>query len=101
MALHDPLTPSLHAAVAEEMRLIRDLLEQLAAVLVCDPHFATHYLEQLQAFDLVIQCADESAAVLDRLSEGAHSHDAIAPVRLTAVQDRLRAALDRAVARAA
>lgn len=89
------LAPALNSAVAEEMRLIRSLLEELAEVLVADEHFATNYLDQLQRFDLLIQCTDESAAVLDRLAEGASSHDAIAPVRLTMVQDRLRAALDK------
>lgn len=96
MAPIDHLAPTLHAAVAEEMRLVGALLERLAETLVGDEHFATHYLDQLQTFDLIIQCADESAAVLERMARGARSHDAIAPVRLTAVQDRLRHALARA-----
>lgn len=96
MAQPDPLAAHLHAAVAEEMRHVRLHLEQLAHKLVSDEHFATKYLDQFQIFDLLIQCTDESAAVLDRMAEGATSHDAIAPVRLTAVQDRLRSALQRA-----
>lgn len=96
MANSDHLASLLHTAVAEEMRHIRALLEQLAELLVCDEHFATKYLEQLQTFDLLIQCTDESAAVLDRMANGATSHDAIAPVRLAAVQERLLSALQKA-----
>lgn len=96
MAQTDHLSSHLHAAVAEEMRHVRLHLEELAEKLAGDEHFATKYLEQLQVFDLLIQCTDESAAVLDRMANGATSHDAIAPVRLTAVQDRLRSALQRA-----
>ncbi|OWK33092.1 hypothetical protein SPMU_14380 [Sphingomonas mucosissima] len=75
---------------------MRELLEQLSMLLVEDEHFTTNHLEGLQMFDLLIQCTDESAAVLDRMAAGAKSHDAIAPVRLTVVQDRLRAALAKA-----
>lgn len=88
--------PTLHAAVADEMRLIATLLQGLAERLAGDEEFAARHLDQLQTFDLVIQYADESAAVLDRLAEGACPHDAIAPVRLTAVQDRLRNAISMA-----
>lgn len=93
MATTQHLAPTLHAAVAEEMRLMAALMEQLAETLVGDEEIAARYLDQFQTFDLVIQCASESAAVLDRLAQGACPHDAIAPVRLTAVQDRLRDAL--------
>jgi hypothetical protein len=96
MMVHDRVASVLHTAIAEEMRHIRVLLEQLAELLASDEDFAGKYLEQFQTFDLLIQCADESAAVLDRLADGAHSHDAIAPVRLAMVQDRLRQALDQA-----
>lgn len=96
MAQTDPFSALLHTALAEEMRHVRVRLEQLAELFAADIHFARNYLDQLQAFDLLIQCTDESAAVLDRLGGGARPHDAIAPVRLTAVQDRLLAALDRA-----
>jgi hypothetical protein len=97
MASSDRLASFLHSAVAEEMRHVRGLIEQLAELLVSDEHFVANYLEQLQMFDLLIQCTDESAAVLDRLAGGAHSHDAIAPVRLSQVHDRLHAALRQAI----
>jgi len=92
----DRLAPTLHAAVAEEMRLVASLLERLAETLIADEAFAARHIDALQTFDLVVQCADESAAVLDRLAQGAGAHDAVAPVRLTAVQDRLRNALGKA-----
>lgn len=96
MALSDPLAPTLHTAVADELRLIGALLERLAETLAGDATVATRYMDQLQTFDLLIQCAGESASVLDRMAQGAAPHDAIAPVRLTAVQDRLRGALAEA-----
>ena len=92
----DHLAPTLHAAVADEMRLMASLLERLAETLIADEAFAARHIDELQTFDLVIQCADESAAVLDRLAQGVGAHDAVAPVRLTAVQDRLRHALGKA-----
>lgn len=81
------------AAIATEIREIRALIEGLADLLVADVRFATDYLEQFQLFDLLVQRADESAGVLDRLAAGQSAQAAIAPVRLTAVQNRLRAAL--------
>ncbi|CAA9506363.1 MAG: hypothetical protein AVDCRST_MAG91-1370 [uncultured Sphingomonadaceae bacterium] len=95
------LTPLLHAAIAAEIRRVRAGLEKLAEMFVADVHFATNYLEELQAFDQLIQHSDESAAVLDRLSGGAQPHDAVAAVRLEAVQDRLLAALGPALNQAA
>lgn len=95
------LTPLLHAAVAAEIRHVRAGLEKLAEMFVADVHFATNYLGELQAFDQLIQHSDESAAVLDRLSGGAQPHDAVAAVRLEAVQDRLRVALGPALDKAA
>lgn len=92
----DRLCATLHGAVAEEMRLIAALLGQLAEALIGDEEVAMRHIDRLQAFDLMIQCADESAAVLERLAGGAGAHDAIAPVRLEAVQARLRDALARA-----
>jgi len=96
MAHLDQLAPVLQCAVADELRHVRVQLEQLAELLIADDQFASRYLEQLQTFDLLIQCTDESAAVLDRMAGGAHSHDAIEPVRLSEVQDRLRTALRKA-----
>lgn len=95
MERSDQLAALLQSAIAAELRHISDLLERLAEVLVGDEHFASKYIDQLQAFDLLVQCAHESAAVLDRLSAGSHVHDAVAPVRLGHIQERLRAALAR------
>jgi hypothetical protein len=88
-----PLALSLFAAVADEIRDIRALMEDLAEVLVSDQRFLLANIEQLQKFDLAIQRADESADLLERLAKGAESHAAIDSVRLTIVQDKLRAAL--------
>lgn len=86
----------LQAALAEELRRLRTLVEQVAELVIADAQLSVEHLEQLQNFDLIVQCAGESAAVLDRLALGATARDAIAPVRLTAIQDRLSAALDQA-----
>jgi hypothetical protein len=93
MAHHDHLAASLYAAIATEIRDVRMLIEQLAETLVSDEAFTTAFMEQLQMFDLVIQRADESADLLDRVAGGTPSHDAIDKVRLSFVQDKLRAAL--------
>ncbi|MEA1014163.1 hypothetical protein [Sphingosinicella sp. LY1275] len=93
MSQSDHLAPSLKAAIAEEIRDLRRLVEQLAEILVADEQFAMTYTEQLQTFDLVIQRADESADLLERLANGLHSLEAVEGVRLGVVQDRLRAAL--------
>lgn len=89
----DQLSASLCAAVAQEIRGVRTLIEQLAETLVSDERFATDYLHQLQAFDLAIQQADESADLLDRVAQGQSIQDAIGGVRLGVVQDRLRAVI--------
>jgi hypothetical protein len=89
----DRASAALCAAVAAEIRGVRDMIEQLADLLVGDTRFATDYLDQFQMFDLMSQQADESANVLDRLAEGRTAEEAIARVRLTAIQDRLRAAI--------
>lgn len=89
----DRLVSVLHSAVAGELRHVRELIEELASVLVADEHFVARYLDQLQAFDLLVQCTEESAAVLDRLAAGACTRAAIAPVRLGQVHQRLEAAL--------
>lgn len=97
MAQNDPLSLLLHAAVAAEMRHVRADLELMAEMFVADAHFVENYLEQLQAFDALIQHTDENAALLDRLGAGAAPHEAVSLVRLEAVQDRLRAALGTAL----
>jgi hypothetical protein len=89
----DHFAAPLFSALAQEIREIRGLMEGIADILVADESLVTAYLEQLQSFDLAIQRSDESAAVLDRMANGAHAIDAIKSVRLTYVQDRLAAAL--------
>lgn len=86
----------LHFAIAEELRDVAGLIAQIADVLVGDEQFAMANIAQLQAFDLVIQRADESAGLLERLANGSSSLEAVDGVRLTAVQDRLRTALSAA-----
>jgi len=102
MAFPDPppVDPyrQLQAAIAGELRQLRRDLEALAETLVCDPHFAAGYLDQLQAFDLLGQFAEESAGVLQRLADGADAEGAVAGVRVGAVQARLRAAITPAQA---
>ncbi|TCU56160.1 hypothetical protein EDF58_106456 [Novosphingobium sp. PhB57] len=88
-----PAAP-LWQALAREMRVARELLEQLAGVLVNDERFVLDYIDQLQAFDLIAQHVDESAALLDRVAGGQSPGEAIGQVRLSVMQDRLRAALD-------
>lgn len=79
------------AALADEIRALGKLVECLADVIVGDIRFATDYMDQCQTFDLVVQHADESARLLDRIALGLPVADAIDHVRLTTVQDRLRA----------
>jgi hypothetical protein len=93
MAHIDHLASSLYAAIAVEIRDVRALIEHLAETLVSDEAFAMAYMEQLQTFDLVIQRADESADLLDRMASGSKSWDAVSKVRLGIVQDKLRSAL--------
>lgn len=81
------------AAVAEEMRVARQLLEELAGVLVADENFVLKYIDQFQAFDLIMQHVDESATMLERFAKNQSIDDVIDGVRLTAVQQRLRATL--------
>jgi hypothetical protein len=83
----------LKAALAEEIRGVRRLIEQIAETVIADEDFALANVDQLQAFDLAIQRADETADMLERLSGGACATSAIDKVRLGCVQDRLRAAL--------
>lgn len=99
MAIETEGTPEgaaapLWQALAHEMRVARGLLEQLAGVLVTDERFVLDYIDQLQAFDLIAQHVDESAALLDRVAGGQSPGEAVGQVRLSVMQDRLRAALD-------
>ena len=82
--------------MANEWREMRHHLEHLAASLCVDEQFAARYIESLQLFDALAQQADESAVMLDRLSEGMCSSDALSLVRLDMMQQRLRDALGEA-----
>ncbi len=93
MAHLDHQASPLIAAIAAELRDVRALIETLADVLVSDESFAMTYMEELQTFDLVIQRADESADLLDRVAMGSRSNEAIDGVRLSMVQNKLRSAL--------
>lgn len=93
MAHLDHLAAPLFAAIAQEIREVRALMEDIADVLVADDALVLAYIAQLQSFDLAIQRSDESAALLDRMAGGAKAADAIKTVRLTYVQDKLAAAL--------
>ena len=93
--VHDDLSHRLlQAALAVELRVIRTGLEELAATLLGDPYFAATHLGELQAFDWLGQCADETSGVLERLAAGQHPRQALASVRLDLLQDRLGHALD-------
>jgi len=92
-ASQDAANASLHAAIADELRRVRNRVETLAEALVGDAYFVEHYLEHLQGFDMIVQSTDETAAILDRLAAGTDVHAAIAPVRLGCVHERLHAAV--------
>lgn len=79
--------------MANEWREMRHQLENLAASLCTDAAFAERHVESLQLFDALAQQADESAVLLDRLSGGMHSNEALSLVRLDMMQQRLGAAL--------
>lgn len=90
MAHLDPSAAALQIGLASELRRIRLELETLAEVLVGDTYFATLYLDKLQVFDFLGQCADETAAVLDRLAIGVDAEAAASHVRLGVMLERLR-----------
>ena len=92
MDILEKQTAELCRAIADEIRQVSLLVEELARVLVDDEEVALKHIHRLQAFDLVIQRAGESARVLDQLASGVHSHQAIDAVCLEALQARLRAA---------
>jgi hypothetical protein len=93
---HDDLATTLCAAVAEEIRDVRGLIETVGDVLASDEYLAINYSEQLQTFDLMMQRAQEAADLLERMASGTCSQEAIQQVRLHVMQDRLRAALKAA-----
>ena len=90
----DAYSGALHSVMAGELREMGAMLERLAEVLICDEHVAATYLEQLQSFDYLIQHADECANLLERIAAGENSLTAIGHIRLTEVQDRVRAAIE-------
>lgn len=92
MDILEKQTAELCRAIADEIRQVSLLVEELARVLVDDEEVALKHIHRLQAFDLVIQRAGESARVLDQLASGVHSNQAIDTVCLEALQARLRAA---------
>lgn len=93
MSQIDCILSLLHEALAAELREMRVRVEEIADVLVADEELAMKYVEQLQAFDLVIQRAEESARLLDRIAMGERTADVIEGVRLNLFQERLRAAV--------
>jgi hypothetical protein len=84
---------ALCAAVAEELQVAKQQLEELAAVVIADERFILQYLDQLQSFDMIVQHIDESATLLSQYAKGREIECAVNGVRLTSVQERLRAAL--------
>jgi len=90
---NDPLARPLQRAVAVELRQVRQRLEALAEVLVADAHFIDNYLDQLQVFDWLGQCADEAADLISRAADGVPSAASVGAVRLGAMQQRLLEAL--------
>ena len=92
-----PFHPSVYplcTAIANEMRDMRHQIEELAARLCMDEQFALRHVESLQLFDAVTQQTEESALLLDRLSDGMKTNEALSLVRLGKLLDRLRDALD-------
>ena len=61
--IQSPTHAALHIALASELRRVSALVEQLAETLVGDEDFVMRHIDQLQVFDLIVQSADESAAV--------------------------------------
>jgi hypothetical protein len=92
----DDLAITLCAAVAQEIRDVRSLIESLADVLASDEYLACTYTEQLQTFDLLVQRSQEAADLLDCVVEGTSTLEAVGRVRLNLVQDRIRTALGAA-----
>ncbi len=96
MSHNDHVAAKLEAALAEELRDVRGLLEGIADTLSSDEQLVMAYTQQLRGFDLAIQRAEESAALLDRMASGSPLLEAIEGVRLSHVRDRLLAAVKAA-----
>ncbi len=93
MGTIDPPAVPLCAAIAAEIRAVRMMMEAIADILVADSTLVAARLVELQALDLAIQQADESADLLERLAAGVEAGEAVRQVRLAAVQTRLMAAV--------
>lgn len=87
-------TASLCRAIADEIRHVSVLVEEIANVLVCDEDVAMKHIHRLQAFDLLVQRASESARLLDRMAAGVPSHHSVDEVCLEEFQQRLRAKVE-------
>lgn len=95
MNFHSRLQPDLAplcAALAGEMREIGAIVGALEQIVVSDEAFALAHVEALQQFDLVVQSAEETARVLERMGRGASHEEAVGLVRLEAIRARLGAA---------
>lgn len=86
----------LYNALSQELRELREHLEQVAIVLISDDHVANVHVESLQMFDLLAQRADEGAAVLERMAQGFAPDEAVAGIRLEKVQARFLKAVKAA-----
>lgn len=87
-------TASLCRAIADEIRQVSHLVEELANVLVCDEDVAMKHIHRLQAFDLLVQRSAESARLLDRIASGVQTQHAVDEVCLEELQQRLRAKVE-------
>lgn len=81
--------------MANELRDLRHQIERLAERLCMDEHFCSRHIESLQLFDALSQHSEESALLLDRLSGGMTSDEAVRLIRLGMLQERLEIALRR------
>lgn len=91
-----PFHPSVYplcTAIANELHDMRDQLSALAERLCLDEQFCARHIASLQLFDALMQQSDESALLLQRLSDGMKSQEAISLIRLGQLQDRLNDAL--------
>ena len=87
------LSSPLCAALAHEIRDVRALVETLSTVFLTDHALALRFVAELQAIDLIVQRADESARLLDRIAAGDCQDRAVDAVRLEDMQARLRVRL--------
>jgi predicted nucleotidyltransferase len=95
-----PFHPSVYplcSAISNELRDLRRQLERLAERLCLDEEFLLRHVESLQLFDALAQQSEESACLLDRLSGGMTSDEALVKVKLGVLQERLRAGLNAPV----